>query len=236
MTNYTKKRFRYLSGLLFVIGLLVFMLVAYFLIQSVRETFYQSRFESKYEFISLEEDGEVDPVQVFHGVKVNTFVQDEEDSDKKTGNIIFEVKDEPEAKLKGFKVNSDPKGMSAFTDAIQYKVMVEKETGKESFIVAMKTSPQSEMINSKPAKYRTYSINENGIIKKNNFTLNTKSKMETQWIRGLSGKKYGYYTNLPYQKGGGLTLIATAILGIFLVSGGLWFRRKAKMIERDQAA
>ncbi|MFI8577820.1 hypothetical protein ACIGEL_19195 [Rossellomorea aquimaris] len=236
MTNYTKKRFRYLSGLLFVIGLLVFMLVAYFLIQSVRETFYQSRFESKYEFISLEEDGEVDPVQVFHGVKVNTFVQDEEDSDKKTGNIIFEVKDVPEAKLKGFKVHSDPKGMGAFTDAIQYKVMVEKETGKESFIVAMKTSPQSEMINSKPAKYRTYSVNENGIIKKNNFTLNTKSKMETQWIRGLSGKKHGYYTNLPYQKGGGLTLMATAILGILLVIGGIWFRRKAKMIESGQAA
>lgn len=116
------------------------------------------------------------PVQVFHGVKLNTFVEGE----REEGNIIFEIKDEVEAELKGFTIGSDPKGMSDFNDAIQYKLMVEKETGKESFIVAMRTSPPSEVISSTPIKYRTYNINENGVIKEGNFTADTKLKMETQ--------------------------------------------------------
>ncbi len=236
MTYHKKKRFWYLSNILFIAGLLSITLVTYFLIQSIRETFYQNNFEHQYTFLSLEEDGDVYPIQVFHGVKVNTFVQGEEESDKKSGNIIFEVKDEPEAELKGYQVDSDHEGMSAFTNAIQYKVMVDQEKGKESFIVAMKMTPPSKIIKSEPVKYRTYSINENGVITESNFTTDTKSKLETQWIRGLSGEKAGYYSNLPYQKGGSVSLICLALFGIVSSVGGIWLRRGFLNSERDQAA
>lgn len=236
MTINKKKRLLYVSSFLFMAGIFVLTLVAYFLIQSIRESFYQNSFEKQYEFISLEEDGDVYPVQVFHGVKVNTFLQEEEETGKKSGKIIFEVKDEPEAELKGFNSLSEPQGMSAFANAIQYKKMVEYETGKKSFIIAMRMTPRSENLNTAPIKYRTYSINENGVIRESNFTTGTKSKMETQWIRGLSGEKRGYYTNLPYQKGGTLSLISLNLVGILFLIGGVRFRRRVLLTEREEAA
>ncbi|CAN7193245.1 hypothetical protein [Rossellomorea sp. LjRoot5] len=230
-----KKRMLYASYFLFITGFVAMTLVAYFFIQSIRESFYQNRFEDQYESISLEEDGDVYPVQVFHGVKVSTFLE-EEDSGKKSGTILFEVKDEPEAELKGFKVQSDPQGMSAYKEAIQYKVVEEKETKKESFIIAMRLTPEAGNLKGKPVKYRTYRVNENGVIKKRTFTLDTKSKLDTQWIRRLSGEKHGYYTDLPYQKGGTLSLIALTLMGCLFIIGAMWLRRRVLPIERDQAA
>jgi hypothetical protein len=233
MANLTRKRFRYISYILFITGFLSVTLVTYFLFQSLRETIYQNGFEKQYGFISLVEDGDVYPIQVFHGVKLNTFVEGE---GEKEGSIIFEIKDEPEAKLKGFTIGSDPKGMSDFNDAIQYKVMVEKETGKESFIVAMRTSPPPGENRSNPTTYRTYSINENGVVKESNFTTDTKSKLETQWIRGISGEKSGYYTNLPYQKGGTVTLIFLFLFGVVSGMAGVWLRKSNLIAGRNQAA
>ncbi|KPL59215.1 hypothetical protein [Rossellomorea vietnamensis] len=235
MTINKKKRMLYASYFLFITGFVAMTLVAYFLIQSIRESFYQNRFENQYEYMSLEEDGDVYPIQVFHGVKMNTFLEEKE-SGKKSETILFEVKDEPEAELKGFKVQSDPRGMSAYEEAIQYKVVKEKETNKESFIIAMRMTPESGNLNGKPVKYRTYSVNENGVIKKSTFTIDKKSKLETQWIRGLSGAKYGYYTDLPYQKGGTLSLIALTFMGCLFIIGGVLLRRKVLPVERNQAA
>jgi hypothetical protein len=236
MTINKKKKLLYVSSFFFMAGVIVLTIVAYFLIQSIRESFYQNSFEKKYEFISLEEDGDVYPVQVFHGVKVNTFLQEEEETGKKSGKIIFEVKDEPKAKLEGFNFQSEPLGMSAYANMIQYKKVVENETGKESFIISMQMTPNAEKLNRQPIKYRTYSINENGVIKESNFTIGTKSKLETQWIRGLSGEKWGFYTNLPYQKGGTLSLIVLNLLGILFIVGGVGFRRRAILTEQVEAA
>ncbi len=222
MPDFNKKRFMYISGLFLGIGFLALTLVVYFVIQSVRETFYQNAFDDRYEFISLEENGETDPVQVFHGVKLNTFLEDEEEAGKKKGNVIFEVKDEPEVTLKGRKLHLEQKGMDVFSDEIQYKALVDNETGEESFIIAIKMTSEGAAT----TKYRTYSINENGVIKKSNFTLNTKSKLETQWIKGLSGGAYGYYTNLPHQQGGVVSLLFLSLLGILFILGGLWIRAK----------
>ncbi|WP_201716723.1 hypothetical protein [Rossellomorea arthrocnemi] len=230
--NFSKtKRLIYASGLLSIIGLILLSIVLYFLVQSVRETFYQNTFEKDYEYSSLKEDGVVDPVQVFHGVKLNTFLEEDEESGKKSGNILFEVKDEPEAKLKGFHVDSGREGMGAFDEAIQYKVMVEKETGKESFIIALKKTPDSE-----PAKYKTFSINENGVIKASEFTLGTKDELETQWIKGLSDETHGYYTDLPYQKGGTISLVTLTFLGILSLTGARWLRRRSAAVEAGEAA
>ncbi|MGG1630846.1 hypothetical protein [Rossellomorea sp. NRS-1567] len=236
MTDNKNNRYLYLSHFLFILGLLLITLVAYFLIQSIRETFYQNRFEKQYDFISLVEDGEIDPVQVFHGVKVNTFLQGEEESDKQSGNIIFEVKDETEVRFKGGKVHSTQKGMSAFVDVIQYKVMVEKGKGSKSFIIVMRMTPMSEKLSSTPIKYRTYSINENGVISKSDFTTDTKSKLETQWIKGLFGENHGYYTNLPYQKGGTISLLFLTLIGILSMIGGVWFRRRGLFADGEKAA
>jgi hypothetical protein len=222
MTDFRKKRFWYISGLCLAIGFIAIVLVAYFVIQSVRETFYQNAFDDRYEFVSLEEEGEIDPVQVFHGVKLNTFLKGEGETGKEKENVVFEVKDEPVAILKGMNLHSDGKGMGVFVDGIQYKLMVDNETGKESFIIAMKISSEQASSN----KFRTYRINENGVIKKSNFTLDTKSKMETQWIRELSGETHGYYTDLPHQQGGAVSLLFLSLLGILFILGGVWVRVK----------
>jgi hypothetical protein len=64
------------------------------------------------------------------------------------------------------------------------------------------------------------------VIKQSNFTLGTKSKIETQWIKGLSGESHGYYTNLPHQQGGAVALLFLSLLGILFILGGLWIRAK----------
>ncbi|PFA66806.1 hypothetical protein CN378_12980 [Bacillus sp. AFS015802] len=225
MTHSKKKRFQYISILSIAAGVLSITLVAYFFIQTIRESFYQSHFDKRYEFISLEEDGIIDPVQVFHGVKLNTFEENLKENSRKKPDVIFEVKDEQVVALKGRELHSKGEGMRVFADMIQYKTMVDNQTGKESFIIAMQLNSPNEIQGSAPAKYRTYSINENGVIKKSDFTLKTKSKMETQWIRGLSGESYGYYTNLPHQKGSTTSMIFLSVIGIALLLAGIWIRK-----------
>jgi hypothetical protein len=233
--NNKKKRYISISYLFFLTGFIVMSIVAYFLIQTMRESLYQDRFDNQYEFISLKEENVIDPVQVFHGVKLNTFHKEDE-SNKGSGTIIFEIKDEIEAELKEVNLDSDHEGMSAFHEAILYKKMKETNTGKESFIIAMQLPPETEKLESSSGKFRTYMINENGVIKESQFSVNTKSKQETQWIRGLSGETYGYYTDLPYQKGGYTSLIFLGVFGIIMIIGGIWTRRIVSLTEKGEAA
>ncbi|MGG4167079.1 hypothetical protein ABEW00_06300 [Rossellomorea vietnamensis] len=205
-------------------------IVAYFLIQTLRETFYQNAFDKNYEFISLEEDGIVDTVQVFHGVKINTFVQNEE----KPSAIILELNDEKEAKLKGHKVNPAIEGMQAYSAAVSYKRMKNIESGKEQFIVGLQTSPEKE--DGSEATYTTYSINENGIVKKSHFTTETKSKLETQWIRGISEETHGYYTDLPYQDGAKGSLLFLSLIGVLLIISGFWVSKSIIAQQKEAAA
>ena len=200
-------------------------IVAYFLIQSIRETFYQKAFEKKYDFISLEDDGIVDTVQVFHGVKVSTFIQSEDNP----STIMLEINDEEEAKLKGHKVTADIEGMQPYSDTVIYRIVKNIETGKERFIVSVYTNPDKE-------RYTTYSINENGIVKKNDFTNETKSKLETQWIRGISGDTHGYYTDLPYQDGATASLLFLSLVGILLITSGFWIGKSIIVKQKEAAA
>lgn len=227
--NKRQKLWLKISGSFFIIGLVIMVIAAYFLIQSVRENFYQKAFDKRYDLTSLEEEGMIDAVQVFHGVKINTFVQNESDPP----TIILEINDEEEAKLKGYKVNPDEKGMKPYSDVIIYKLMTDKQTGKEEFIVSLQTTPASE--NEASAKYRTYTINENGIIKKSDFTSDTKSKLETQWIRGISKETQGYYTDLPYQDGGATSLLFLSLLGALLMAGAFWLGRSILIKEKGAA-
>ncbi|NMH67656.1 hypothetical protein HF072_02485 [Bacillus sp. RO3] len=219
-----------ISGAIFIVGIVLMMIAAYFLIQSIRESFYQSSFEKRYEFTSLQEDGSVDTVQVFHGVKINTYV--EEESDPPT--IILEINDEEEAELKGYEINvDDEEGMKAFSGGIQYKLVTDTTSGKEEFIVSLLTSPANESESS--ATYRTYTINENGIVKKSDFTTESKSKLETQWIRGISKDTHGYYTDLPYQDGGTSSLWFLSFMGLLFMTGGFWLGRTL-LINKSGAA
>jgi hypothetical protein len=228
--NKRQKLWLKISGSFFIIGLVIMVIAAYFLIQSVRENFYQKAFDKRYDLTSLEEDGIIDAVQVFHGVKMNTYVQNESDPP----TIILEINDEVEAKLKGFKVNPDEEGMKPYSGAILYKLITDKQTGKEEFIVSLQTTPANE--NDSPVKYRTYTINENGIVKKSDFTTETKSKLETQWIRGLSKETHGYYTNLPYQDGGASSLLFLSLIGALFMASGFWVGRSIIIKDKGAAA
>ncbi|MGE6754778.1 hypothetical protein ACQKFO_15220 [Rossellomorea sp. NPDC071047] len=228
--NKRQKLWLKISGSFFIIGLVIMVIAAYFLIQSVRENFYQKAFDKRYDFTSLEEDGMIDAVQVFHGVKINTFGQNESDPP----TIILEINDEEEAELKGYKVNPDEEGMKPYSDAILYKQMTDKQTGKEEFIVSLQTTPANE--NDSTTKYRTYTINENGIIKKSDFTSDTKSKLETQWIRGISKETQGYYTDLPYQDGGASSLLFLSLIGALFMAGGFWVGRSIIIKDKGAAA
>ncbi|WP_044339944.1 hypothetical protein [Rossellomorea aquimaris] len=228
--NVKRKKFLFISASLVIIGIIIILLVTYFLIQSVRESFYQNAFDKRYDFVSLQEDGMIDAVQVFHGVKLNTYVE----SESNPSTIILEINDEVEAKLKGHKVNPEEEGMKPYSGVIQYKVMKDKQTGKEEFIVSLDTTPVKE--NNSITKFRTYTINENGIVKKSNFTEDTKSKLETQWIKGISDETHGYYTDLPYQDEGRSSLFFLSLLGLLCIAGGIWLGKSILINEKGAAA
>ncbi|MGM0853914.1 MAG: hypothetical protein ACQEWI_15105 [Bacillota bacterium] len=230
MNHIKRNKFLFISAFLMIIGIIIFLLVTYFLIQSVRETFYQSAFDKRYDFVSLQEEGMVDAVQVFHGVKLNTYVE----SESNPSTIVLEINDEVEEKLKGYKVNPEEEGMKPYSGVIQYKVMKDKQTGKEQFIVSLDTTSGKE--NNSTTKYGTYTINENGIVKKSDFTTDTKSKLETQWIRGLSDETQGYYTDLPYQDGAKASLFFLSLLGILFIAGGVWLGKSIFIKEKGAAA
>ncbi|MCA0151573.1 hypothetical protein LCD52_22975 [Rossellomorea vietnamensis] len=212
------KKKKAISIFLMVIGTIIIILIAYFLIQCLRERFYQNAFDERYQEITLKENGIIDQVQVFHGVKLHTYVTEEDKPQK----VIFEIKDEVKNELEGYEINSDGEGMEFYSEAIQYKQVKDKKTGKEQFIVSVRKSPGGE---SSPASFRTYTINENGVIKVSDFTMDTKSKLGTQWIRGISDETHGYYTNLPYQDGAIGSILFLSLIGLLLVASGLWLRR-----------
>ncbi|MCA1060877.1 hypothetical protein LCL96_18335 [Rossellomorea aquimaris] len=204
-----------ISVLLTLTGIVILFIGAYFLIQSLREYHYQSSFEKKYEFIPIKNDHHV---QVFHGVKINTFLK-EENRNNLNSTIILEIKDEIEAEIKASPVDTDTDSMKAYSDVIQYKHMVNRETNEETFIIAMQTTPAGKRVDTK--QYRTYSINENGVITKSEFTIGHQSKAETQWIRGISKQKHGYYTDLPYQDGAWTSLLLLIGFGLLSLFSGI---------------
>ncbi len=132
--------------------------------------------------------------------------------------------------LKNFKVDYSSGDMKAFAKVIHYIEMVEKETGNEVFIIAMDMSASSSV-----GQYRTYSVSENGIITKINFPLESKSKLEIQWIKGLASEERGYYMDLRCQKSGTVSLLALTILRLVSLLGGVRFRRKALLQEHSEA-
>lgn len=227
--NKRQKLWLKISGSFIILGIIIMSIVAYFLVQSIRESFYQRAFEKQYDYVSLEEEGSIDAVQVFHGVKINTYIEGESNP-----AIILEINDEVEAKIKGLKVDPEEEGMQPFSNVIQYKSVTDNQSGKEEFIVSLQVAP----VNQKDGiiKYRTYTINENGIVKKSSFTSDTKSKLETQWIRGISDETKGFYTNILYQDGSVGAILFLMFIGIGSIACGFLMRKAVITNERRTAA
>lgn len=227
--NKRQKLWLKISASFLLLGIIIMSIVAYFLIQSIREVFYQRAFEKQYDYVSLEEEGSIDAVQVFHGVKINTYVESESNA-----SIVLEINDEVEAKIKGLKVDPEEEGMQPFSNVIQYKSVTDNQSGKEQFIVSLQTTRANQRDGN--IKYRTYTINENGIVKKSDFTEDTKSKLETQWIRGISDETKGHYTNILYQDGSVGAILFLMFIGIASIAGGVLMRKAVITIERRTAA
>ncbi|MEW4328562.1 hypothetical protein Q0N12_18085 [Rossellomorea marisflavi] len=212
-----------ISVLLLAAGAVLLTIVLYFTVQSVRELVYQNGMEKRYSF--KEPDGS-ETVQVFHGVKVQTYRDGPE--------VLLELQEEERGKVKAPGSNADEKNdMKAFKGIVQYKVMKEKETGEEWFIAALRLTP--EAMKEGDQKFQTFRINENGVVKKANFSSGSNSKLETQWIRGITEDKIGYHTSLPYQDHPVLTLVSTAIAGLVSLYVGLRLRKREKAKKYEAA-
>lgn len=212
-----------ISVLLLAAGAVLLTIVLYFTVQSVRELVYQNGIEKRYSFQSPEDK---EAVQVFHGVKVETYRDGKE--------VLLELQEEERAKVKAPLSNADEKSaMKAFKGIVQYKVMKDKETGEEWFIAALRLTPGA--IKESDQTFQTFRINENGVVKKSNFSSGSNSKLETQWIRGLTEDKMGYHTSLPYQDHPVLTLVSTAIAGLVSLYVGLRLRKREKAKKYEAA-
>lgn len=212
-----------ISVLLLAAGAVLLTIVLYFTVQSVRELVYQNGMEKRYSFQNPEDEG---TVQVFHGVKVETYRDGPE--------VLLELQEEERAKVKATGSNADEKSdMKAFKGIVQYKVMKDKETGEEWFIAALRLTPGA--IKESDQTFQTFRINENGVVKKANFSSGSNSKLETQWIRGLTEDNIGYHTSLPYQDHPVLTLVSTAIAGLVSLYVGLRLRKREKAKKYEAA-
>ncbi|MHA7138190.1 hypothetical protein ACRTEV_13100 [Rossellomorea arthrocnemi] len=211
------------TGLLFVIGAVCILLVAYFLIQSVREHFYQRAFDQQYELQQVEEAEEV-----FHGVKIQTY-HTNEGPDGNKADVIVEMNDEVVEELKGRAINPASEEMKVYSHVVRYSLFTDKKRGKEELIVILNSDRDTPV-------YRTYRINENGVVSQNDFTTDSKSKQETQFLNGISEEQYGYYTNLPYQDGSWASLIFLGLMGIGCLISAAWIRRTILEKREEPAA
>jgi hypothetical protein len=212
-----------ISVLLLAAGAVLLTIVLYFTVQSVRELVYQNGIEKRYSFQSPED---TETVQIFHGVKVQTYWDGPE--------VLLELQEEERAKVKAPGAQTDEKSdMKAFKGIVQYKVMKEKETGEEWFIASLRETPG--LMNERDQKFQTFRINENGVVKKSDFSTGSNSKLETQWIRGLTEDKIGYHTSLLYQDHPVLTLISTAFAGLVALFVGLRLRKRERTKKYEAA-
>ncbi|MGX1262592.1 hypothetical protein RKD55_000396 [Rossellomorea marisflavi] len=220
-TNKSFNLSKLISVLLLAAGAVLLTIVLYFTVQSVRELVYQNGIEKRYSFQAPEET-----VQVFHGVKVQTY----RDGPK----VLLELQEEERGKVKVPGAKTDKKDdMEAFRGIVQYKLMKEKKTGEEWFIAALRLTP--EVMAEGDQKFQTFRINENGVVKKSNFSPGSNTKLETQWVRGLTEEKIGYHTSLPYQDHPVLTLISTALAGLVSLFVGLRLRKREKARKYEAA-
>jgi hypothetical protein len=218
---------------LFIIGWLLLLSAAPTIIDIGLEQNYQSTINNKYDIFRAEDQTDVSSKQEYHGVNVNTYYKNETDEIEvnpwdysvKRADIFIEIDGEVVTKLEGFDIYQSPE-MGAFRGTVEYLLVEDINTNKEQFAIAIETTRQNPrwagnrmvgMVDDEDSSYQIYLIDKDGSITENTFTLDTKTKLETQLIRHLTYSRHGYHNDvihmypnplLPFQIGiGGLLIV-----------------------------
>jgi hypothetical protein len=222
-----------LNWTFFIIGWLLLLSAAPTVFDIVSEQNYQSTIDSKYDIFRADDQTDVSSKQDYHGVNVNTYYKNEPeeievnpwDYSVKRADIFVEIDGEVVTELKGFDIYQSPE-MGAFRGTVEYLLVEDIDTGKERLAIAIETTRQNPrwagnritgMVDDEESSYQIFLIDQDGSIYENNFTLETKNKLETQLIRHLTYSWHGYHNDvlyiypsplLPFQIGiGGLLVI-----------------------------
>ncbi|WP_421381877.1 hypothetical protein ACOJQI_21290 [Bacillus salacetis] len=215
----------------FLLGWLLVLSAVPTLSEMAREERYQSYMDKTYDIYRHDFLSEVEREQEYHGVKINTYYINESEETEvtpsnyhvKRADVVVEINGEAVTTIEGTDVYPDLLEMEAFRKTVQYYLVENLETGKEELAIAIETTKQNPrdsgiqitgMTFDEDSSFRVFLIDEDGNISKEDFTLATKNKLQTQLIRDLTYSWHGYTSDLPY-------MMPNPLLPIQLVGGGL---------------
>jgi hypothetical protein len=227
-----------LNWTFFIIGWLLLLSAAPTIIDIGLEQNYQSSIDSKYDIFRADDQTDVSSKQDYHGVNVNTYYKNETDEIEvnpwdysvKRGDIFVEIDGEVVTELKGFDIYQSPE-MGAFRGTVEYLLVEDIDSGKEQLAIAIETTRQNPrwagnrmtgMVDDEESSYQIFLIDEDGSIYENNFTLETKNKLETQLIRHLTYSWHGFHNDVIYMYPNPLLPFQIGIGGLLvIICGGI---------------
>jgi hypothetical protein len=204
-----------------------------------QEKVYQSEMEQKYKIIELNEMYAGIPTRYQFGNRVidtNHILKDEpafRDAWSSTINLadIYITIDEEEiAALKGFPVEIEKdglkvNGLNQYGNFVSYWLILDKEINQESFAIVLQTTKEiikNNMDGYIPREEQDYMliiINEDGKVKKENFSYKTKSELQTKLLPPMDEGPAGYQTDQAYSYPSGFSLISLLFIPLLFIIG-----------------
>ncbi|WP_409252174.1 hypothetical protein V1502_19080 [Bacillus sp. SCS-153A] len=237
---------KFLCWTFFLIGWLLLYSATPTLIDIQRERNYESYMEESYNIFQPDDLSQLSQKQEYQGVIVHTFIQNAKEEIEvnpwgrsvKRADVFVKINGETVTVIEGTDVHLH-KGMAAFRGTVEYFLVEERDTGKEEMVIAIETTTQNpRMVGDKmvgmtfdeDSSYRVYHINEEGGVREDNFSLENKTKLQTQLIRPLTSAWHGYHSDilymmpnpvLPFQLVGGglLVIVCGAVILYWLITG-----------------
>ncbi|MBH0161839.1 hypothetical protein [Fictibacillus sp. 26RED30] len=173
-----------------------------------KEFIYQWEMDQKYKITEINEMYAGAPtsyqfgstsIETFHITKDEPPFRDPWDNIINLADVYITIDGENKEVLKNFPVQMD-EGLNQYSHYVSYWLVHNKKTTEDSFavVVQMKRGIMRDMngfIPNEEQKYRIFTISEKGIVKTEDFTYKTKSKLQTKLIPPMKQGPAGYYSD-----------------------------------------
>jgi hypothetical protein len=173
-----------------------------------KELIYQWEMDQKYKITELNEMYEGTPatyqfgtksIETYHIPKGKPPFRDPWDNLVTIADVFITIDGETTAVLKDFPVRSE-EGLNQYNHYVSYWLIYDKKKKEESFAIMLQTKREimrnmEGFIPNEEQDYRMITISEKGKVKTEDFTYDSKSKLQTKLIPPMKQGAAGYYTD-----------------------------------------
>jgi hypothetical protein len=173
-----------------------------------KELIYQWEMDQKYKITELNEMYEGAPatyqfgtksIETYHIPKGKPPFRDPWDNLVTIADVFITIDGETTEVLKDFPVRSE-EGLNQYNHYVSYWLVYDKKKKEEFFVIMLQTKREimrsmEGFISNEEQDYRMITISEKGKVKTEDFTYDSKSKLQTKLIPPMKQGAAGYYTD-----------------------------------------